>query len=71
MVCVKHGFRQQSCKVDVLTFYDLIPNVSGDNGGVVLVGLGGGGRMLTAGIAAGSDVLVTTGGDRIVVRCHR
>jgi len=34
----------------------------GITGGVVLVGLGGGGRMLTTGIAAGSDVLVTAGG---------
>jgi len=37
----------------------------GITGGVVLVGLGGGGRMLTAGIAAGTDV---PGGDRIVGR---
>jgi len=37
----------------------------GITGGVVLVGLGGDGRVLTAGIAAGSDV---PGGDRIVVR---
>jgi len=37
----------------------------GITGGVVLVGLGGGGRMFTAGIAAGSDV---PGDDRIVVR---
>lgn len=39
----------------------------GITGGAVLVGLGGGGRMLTAGITVGGDVLVTTGGDGVVV----
>jgi len=51
----------------VLTFEILSLILVGITGSVVLDGLGGGGRMLTAGIAVSSDVLVTTGGDGVVV----